>query len=110
MIGYCGLNCSECEAYIATQNNDDAKRTDTAKQWSNRYNADIKPEDINCNGCLSENKKRFFYCENRCEIRKCCVSKKITSCAVCPDYKCKLLMDFIKQAPECGEALERLRA
>jgi len=26
MIAYCGIKCTECPAYIATINNDDAKR------------------------------------------------------------------------------------
>jgi len=46
MIACCGLDCSKCEAYLATQEEDDVKRTKVAKEWSVRYNADIKPEHI----------------------------------------------------------------
>ncbi len=34
MIAYCGLNCSHCDAYIATQENNDSKRENTAQKWS----------------------------------------------------------------------------
>lgn len=31
MIGYCGLDCEKCDAYLATINNDQALREKTAK-------------------------------------------------------------------------------
>jgi len=44
MIACCGLDCSKCEGYLATQEDNDVKRTEVAKKWSVQYNADIKPE------------------------------------------------------------------
>jgi hypothetical protein len=34
MIAFCGLVCSDCPTYIATQTNDDEKRAKVARQWS----------------------------------------------------------------------------
>lgn len=31
-IGYCGLNCEQCDAYLATIHNDHALRVKTAKR------------------------------------------------------------------------------
>ena len=108
MIAKCGLVCSECPAYIATQNNDEPLRAETAKKWSEMFKADIKPADVNCDGCPSDSARVFNYCAI-CEIRKCAREKKVTTCAACPEYSCKKLDAFLAQVPEARETLERLR-
>ena len=108
MIGYCGLNCSACDAYRATQENSETKREATAKKWSRMYNTEILPAQIHCNGCKSDGVK-FLHC-NDCEIRECCVSKSLAHCGDCESYICKALAGFIKLAPEAGATLEKLRS
>ena len=48
MIGYCGLDCEKCDAYLATIHGDQALREKTAKLWAKLNNAPILPEHINC--------------------------------------------------------------
>ena len=60
MIGYCGLDCEKCDAYIATVNDDQALREKTAKLWAELNNAPILPEHINCEGCRMNGEKRYF--------------------------------------------------
>ena len=108
MISCCGLDCSKCEAFLATQADDDAKRAEVAKQWSARYNADIKPEHINCDGCRSQG-RMFFYCSDVCELRKCCQEKDLEHCAACDMYACDKLESFFEVAPEARRALDALR-
>ncbi len=108
MIAYCGLNCSRCDAYIATREENDSMREVIAGKWSKMYRADINPAQINCDGCKSDGMK-FFYCD-MCEIRQCCLSKNVDNCAGCDSYICDILAAFIKLAPEAGKALAILRS
>ena len=54
MIGYCGLDCEKCDAYIATANDDPALREKTAKLWAELNHAPVLPEHINCEGLSHE--------------------------------------------------------
>ena len=98
IVGYCGIVCTECPAFLATINNDDEARKTTADTWSKEFNADIKSEDINCDGCHSKKGVLFTHC-TVCEIRNCGLTKEITTCADCKDYTCQKLADFHKMAP-----------
>ncbi len=108
MISYCGMNCLKCAAYIATQENDDVKRKETAANWSLRYHAEILADQVNCTGCKS-NGIKFFFTETMCPIRKCNIEKGTENCAKCNEYPCETLSEFIKKAPEIGKALEALK-
>lgn len=108
LIACCGLDCAQCEGYLATQADDNAMRAQTAKDWSVRFNADIKPEHINCDGCRTEGKKSF-YCANLCEIRKCAHEKELDNCAACGSYPCPTLAPFFQTAPQARAALDALR-
>jgi len=109
LTAVCGLSCNECEAYIATQNNDDNARREVAEKWSVRYNADIKPENINCQGCMSDDDCKFMFC-NYCEMRKCAVEKNYATCGHCPDYPCKIIAGFFTNAPEMKVALDKIKS
>lgn len=107
MIAYCGLDCSKCDAFIATIEDSRVKKEETAQKWSGMYRFEISPDKINCDGCKSDGAK-FFHCE-KCEIRQCCASQGIDHCAVCENYVCEKLAAFIQLAPEAGAELEKLR-
>ncbi len=108
MLAYCGLDCTECEARIATINNDDGLREEVAAKWTIQYHQDIKKEQIQCHGCKSD-EDRFFFSQNVCEIRKCNVDKGTNHCAECDLYICDKLANFISMAPAVGDALKKLR-
>ena len=109
MIAFCGLTCTECPAFVATQKDDDEERKKVAEMWSKEFNEEIKPEDINCDGCLTEEGGRVYnYCKV-CKIRECGKKKAVENCAYCDDYACDKLNDFFKMAPEAKTALAEIR-
>ena len=108
MIGCCGIVCSECPGFLATQKDDDEERRKVAELWSKQYNSDIKPEDINCDGCLSGS-ERLINHGKVCEIRKCGQDKNLKNCADCDDYPCEKLNQFFEMAPDAKTTLEDIR-
>ena len=89
MIAFCGLDCTKCDAYIATQTNDDALRVKTAKHWSKLNNVEILPEHINCDGCRVNGRKTVF-CDKLCPIRQCALQKGFSTCGDCAEMdKCQ---------------------
>jgi hypothetical protein len=108
MIACCGIECSTCEAFLATSRNDDRRRAEVAEKWSKQSGASIRPEQIQCTGCRSDGVK-FCCCESMCEIRKCAVEKSLDTCAPCGDFPCGKLDPVFKGAPEARAALESLR-
>jgi Protein of unknown function (DUF3795) len=108
IISNCGLICTECPAYIALKTDDEDLRIKTSVQWSKMYGADIKPEAINCSGCLADSGTLFHHC-NVCKIRACCREKAVANCALCADYDCELISEFFGFAPEAKNILEEIR-
>ncbi|NOR17595.1 DUF3795 domain-containing protein [candidate division WOR-3 bacterium] len=107
MVASCGLTCSKCPAFIAKKENNDELRKKTAEEWSKQFNAEMKPEDINCDGCITDG-EHINYC-NICEIRKCGIEKKIQNCAYCDDYICEKLEKWFKNVPDAKTTLEEIR-
>lgn len=104
-LSCCGILCSECPAYIATMEDDDEKREETANIWSQQYNSEIKPQDINCLGCLQKEGAVFSYC-HICGIRSCCFENEIDNCAHCFNYPCEKIEEFFVAAPFAKEKLD----
>jgi hypothetical protein len=110
MIAYCGINCSECPAYIATQKDDDNERKKVAEMWAKQYNPNITIKDINCDSCTSSSKRLFSWCLE-CPIRKCGREKSVVSCAYCDDYAaCEKIAEFFKMAPNAKITLDKIRS
>jgi hypothetical protein len=108
MVAYCGIVCTECPAYIATQKDDDSERRKVAKQWSDMFEVEIRPESINCDGCLTSGGRLIDYCAT-CEIRKCGVEKDVENCAHCDDYVCERLGKWFQDVPDAKATLDEIK-
>lgn len=105
MIAFCGLYCTECPTYLATKNDDDDARKKTAEMYSEKFGFDMKPEDINCDGCLSEGGVLISYCQT-CDIRKCGRGKGVDNCTSCNEQPCEKLIKFHSFSPEAKASFQ----
>lgn len=108
LISFCGLDCSACPAYVVRHADDPELRRKTAATWSKIYDADIKPEDVFCDGCASEGSVLFGHCR-ACRIRECGRSRKLETCAHCPEYACVRLEELLAMVPEARQVLDRIK-
>lgn len=109
IAAFCGLTCTECPAYQATQNDNDEERRRVAETWSQQHNADIRSEDINCDGCLPGHMKYFHHC-SECDNRACGVARGVDNCAYCDDYFCERLERFFRLVPAAQTRLDGIRS
>ena len=104
LIACCGIDCENCDARIATVNNDNELREKTAEKWRGMYNSDITTESINCMGCRVEGAK-IAHCTT-CEIRNCAEAKGFDTCAECDDLEtCEIVGFVLKNVPGTKENL-----
>lgn len=106
IIASCGLDCSTCDARIATLTNDDALRLQTAESWKIIHSIPgITYDMINCTGCREEGPK-IGYCQ-LCDIRNCAISKNFLTCGECDELiSCTIVKKVHSIVPE---ALENLK-
>lgn len=95
MVAYCGIVCTDCEAYKATQAEDMEALERMAKEASEKLNVEMTVADAMCDGCMSTTGRRIQYC-HECAIRTCAVQKDIENCAHCGDYACDKIEAFSK--------------
>ena len=110
IVAYCGLVCTDCPAYVATQANDRAALEGVAAKWREEFNApEITADSIVCDGCVGHNGGRLSgYCLE-CNIRACGVERGVVNCAHCADYACEKLEGFFGQASDARTVLDEIR-
>ena len=109
VVAFCGIVCSDCPAFIATKKDDNEERRRVAELWTKQYGEEYKPEDINCDGCLTDGQRIFRYC-NVCEIRKCARERDVENCAHCEEYACEKLSKAFNEYKPAKEVLDDIRA
>jgi hypothetical protein len=109
MIGYCGLVCTECEAYVATQANDWSALERMAAKAREEYGMpEATAEGVLCDGCLATSGRQCGYC-GQCQVRACAVERGMLNCAHCGDYACEQLESFFGMAPAARITLDEIR-
>lgn len=110
IIAYCGLVCSGCPAYVATQADDRAELERVVAQWRQEFNApDMTVESIMCDGCLTDEGRKCGHC-SQCEMRACAMGRGLADCAHCDEYACERLQGFFGFVPDARATLDGIRA
>jgi hypothetical protein len=108
LIAACGLDCGQCEAYLATQADDQPALERIAAKWREEYQApSITAANVACDGCML-GERHVGYCA-QCGVRACAMGRNLDNCAACADYTCKKLEDFFQMAPQARQNLEAIR-
>jgi len=107
MVAYCGIVCTECPAYIATQNDDAEELKRVSEMWSNEE-WQLKPEAIICDGCLPGHTRYALFCPD-CETRSCAIARAVANCAHCDGYACEKLARTFEMVPEAKAKLDEIR-
>ena len=103
LIAYCGFNCSTCDIYLATQKNSSEERKKIAQKLKGLLSLNLMPDDINCNGCITDETKLFSLCKT-CKIKRCVKIKDLKNCGYCVEFPCKEI-DFILNHSEMAKKI-----
>ncbi|MGE5599311.1 MAG: DUF3795 domain-containing protein [Bacteroidota bacterium] len=111
MIAYCGLVCTECEGYLATQADDVEALERLARKAREEYGQpDATADGVRCDGCPGETGRKISFCAT-CEIRACAIARGAANCGACHEYAvCEKIAEFFGMAPKAKEVLDEIAA
>ncbi len=93
MTAPCGLPCFACAVYEGNISQDLAQQIATE--------VGVKPEEVPCSGCRSENGCCFEMPMTNgegCKTKKCVAEKGLHNCSECDDFPCENLMPVADMA------------
>jgi hypothetical protein len=110
IIAYCGLDCSQCDGYRATQAGDVAAKEQVAARWRMEYNnPHVDAVYVTCDGCTAADGRLGGHC-SECDIRICGTSRGLGTCADCAGFEtCEKLARFFGFVPAARETLMELK-
>ena len=111
MIAYCGLICTDCGAYQATQAKDMDWLERVAAQWREEFHTDgLTVDTIKCDGCLSSGGQMCSHCFE-CGYRQCGLERGVANCGECSDYQsCEKIQSFFTHVPDAKKVLDEVYA
>jgi hypothetical protein len=105
IIAYCGLTCTDCSAYTATQENNTETLINLALEW---YGVENNASYCQCDGCITDGRKNYWCSE--CKVRACALEHNVVNCAYCDEYGCEIISGFFGDVPHAKETLDRIHS
>lgn len=88
----CGYRCDLCLAYAPNIARDPSNQQKLSDGWYTYFGFRIPPDEIHCDGCLTENAKLI---DTACPVRPCVIERGLENCAPCGEYVCARLSERI---------------
>ncbi len=103
MLGYCGIHCDQCPAYLGTVNGDLSLLEKAARSF---HNGAYAAQEWVCLGCQPADQAFLAGFCAQCQIRACAIGRRLQSCAACADFEgCDRIQGFLREE---GERLTRV--
>ncbi len=107
ILGVCGIVCSECGAYLATQADDLGAKQRVLAQWRVEYNApNLDLSAVTCDGCTAVGGRQSTAHLPVCDTRKCVIEHAVPNCGHCPEYVCDNLDPWFQAVPGARQVLD----
>lgn len=100
----CGYRCDLCLAYKPNVAANPANQQKLSDGWFKYFGFRLPPEEILCDGCLSNNPKLI---DQACPVRPCVIEKGLENCSQCAAYGCDRLTERLVV---CEEVKQRIDA
>ena len=111
MVSCCGLICTDCEAYKATQAGDEAWLERVAAQLREEYkNPSSNAANVACDGCVATTKRHCAHWY-ACGTRRCAFAHGVANCGLCAEYaSCTKIQSFFQYVPAAKTVLDEIHA
>ncbi len=107
LMAFCGILCSECPAFKATQADDEELLAKTAVEWSSDDHT-LEADDLLCDGCIYEDKRASKFCLE-CTVRECALERGVENCGHCDEFPCAELEKPWSMSVDAKTTLEEIR-
>ena len=88
----CGYRCDLCLAYKPNVLKNQESQKILSDGWYKYFGFRISPEEIICDGCMSENPKLI---DTSCPVRPCVILRGYQNCSECSNMICDKLNERI---------------
>ncbi len=88
----CGYRCDLCLAYRPNVETNPSNKQTLSDGWYKYFGFRIPPENIICDGCMSENPQLI---DTACPVRPCVIEKELENCSSCSEFICEKLAELI---------------
>jgi hypothetical protein len=102
IISRCGYRCDLCLAYRPNIETHPDNQKVLSDGWFQYFGFRIEPEDIRCDGCITQNSKLI---DKNCPVRPCVIQRDFENCSQCEEYICENLKQRLVDFKEIQERL-----